>query len=135
VRRTEALLEIADRLQMRYERANEQTVKLTQSILSKAFRDELVPTEAELAKAEGRSYETTEELLTRIHRDNTSAAKNSRLPLGLFVSGRQCDKPASVASVQYPLDDDLLGHWEPRRKNVARIPPKTRTQSDTDSDV
>jgi len=39
---------------------------LTQAILAKAFRGELVPTEFELAKAEGRSFESAEELLTRI---------------------------------------------------------------------
>jgi type I restriction enzyme S subunit len=43
--------------------------KLTQSTLARAFRGELVPTEAELARAEGRSYETAAELLERIHRD------------------------------------------------------------------
>jgi type I restriction enzyme S subunit len=33
--------------------------------LSKAFSGELVPTEAELARAEGRTFETAEELLRR----------------------------------------------------------------------
>ncbi len=40
--------------------------KLTQSILAKAFRGELVPTEAELARREGRSYEPASVLLERI---------------------------------------------------------------------
>lgn len=40
--------------------------KLPQAILSKAFSGELVPTEAELARVEGRSYETASMLLERI---------------------------------------------------------------------
>jgi type I restriction enzyme S subunit len=62
----EALMGLADRLEARYEIANRQVDKLTQSVLAKAFRGELVPTEAELARREGRGYETAEELLARI---------------------------------------------------------------------
>ncbi len=40
--------------------------KLQQSILAKAFRGELVPTEAELARQEGRAYEPAAVLLERI---------------------------------------------------------------------
>jgi len=40
--------------------------KVTQSVLAKAFRGELVPTEAELVRREEREYETAEELLARI---------------------------------------------------------------------
>ena len=40
--------------------------KLIQSILAKAFRGELVPNEAELARREGRSYEPASALLARI---------------------------------------------------------------------
>ena len=43
--------------------------KLTQSILAKAFRGELVPTEAELARREGREYEPASVLLERIKRE------------------------------------------------------------------
>jgi type I restriction enzyme S subunit len=39
---------------------------VAQAILAKAFRGELVPTEFELAKAEGRSFESAEQLLDRI---------------------------------------------------------------------
>jgi type I restriction enzyme S subunit len=39
---------------------------MTQFVLAKAFRGELVPREADLAKAEGRWYETAEQLLARI---------------------------------------------------------------------
>lgn len=66
VRRVEVMFKLADRLEARYAKAKEQVDRLTQSILDKAFRGELVPTEAELARREGRSYETAEQLLQRI---------------------------------------------------------------------
>jgi type I restriction enzyme S subunit len=43
VRRVEALFKIADRIEERYQKAKAQVDKLTQSILAKAFRGELVP--------------------------------------------------------------------------------------------
>lgn len=66
VRRIEAMFSLADRLQARYANAKAQVDRLTQSVLAKAFRGELVRTEAELAKREGRTYETAEQLLARI---------------------------------------------------------------------
>jgi type I restriction enzyme S subunit len=66
VRRTGALLSVADRIEERHEKAKAQVDRLTQSVLAKAFRGELVPTEAELARRGGREYETAEELLARI---------------------------------------------------------------------
>jgi type I restriction enzyme S subunit len=39
---------------------------LTHSSLAKAFRGELVPTDAELAEAEGRTFESAAELLEQI---------------------------------------------------------------------
>ncbi len=59
-----------DRLRITIERrvqaATARANKLPQAILSKAFSGELVPTEAELARLEGRTYETAEELLKRV---------------------------------------------------------------------
>jgi hypothetical protein len=53
--------------------------RLPQAILSKAFAGELVPTEAELARAEGRAYETAEELLRRVQGEKPEApAKKAR---------------------------------------------------------
>ena len=66
VRRVEALFQLADQLESRYQRAKAQVDKLQQSILAKAFRGELVPTEAELARREGREYESAAALLERI---------------------------------------------------------------------
>lgn len=53
--------------------------KLTQSILAKAFRGELIPTEAELARREGRSYESAADLLARI-RSGLAAQGNPTKP-------------------------------------------------------
>lgn len=66
VRRVEILFKIADEIQARYEKAKAHVDKLVQSILSKAFRGELVLTEAELALREGRSYEPASALLAKI---------------------------------------------------------------------
>jgi type I restriction enzyme S subunit len=66
VRRVEALFKLADAVEKRLAVATARAEKLTQAILAKALRGELVPTEAELARREGRSYETASELLARI---------------------------------------------------------------------
>jgi hypothetical protein len=66
VRRVERLFELADNIESRIKQARDRVDKLTQSILAKAFRGELVPTETELARKEGRTYETAEQLLARI---------------------------------------------------------------------
>ena len=57
VRRVDQLLTLADRLEVRYNKAKALVDKLSQSILSKACRGEPVTTEDQLAKAEGRTYE------------------------------------------------------------------------------
>jgi type I restriction enzyme S subunit len=66
VRRLEALFTMADTIEKRLASASHRTEKIQQSILGKAFRGELVPTEAELARREGRSYEPASSLLARI---------------------------------------------------------------------
>jgi type I restriction enzyme S subunit len=68
VRRVEALFKLADAIERRVVGALTHAEKLTQAILAKAFRGELVPTEAELARREGRDYEPAWVLLARIRR-------------------------------------------------------------------
>jgi len=65
----EQLFKLADKLEARCQKAKQAVDKLTQSILAKALHGELVPTEAELARQEGRSYETAEALLARIREE------------------------------------------------------------------
>ena len=66
VLRVRHLLSFADRIEARVATARKRVEALTQSILAKAFRGELVPTEAEVAEAEGREYETASMLLERV---------------------------------------------------------------------
>jgi type I restriction enzyme, S subunit len=66
VRRVESLFKLADTIEKRVEVATKRAEKLTQAILARAFRGELVPTEAELARREGREYEPASALLSHI---------------------------------------------------------------------
>jgi tRNA U34 5-methylaminomethyl-2-thiouridine-forming methyltransferase MnmC len=50
------------------------TGALAQAVLAKVFRGELVPTEAELARAEGRDYEPASVLLDRVRTERASAS-------------------------------------------------------------
>jgi type I restriction enzyme S subunit len=78
VRRVEALFTLADAIEKRVAATTARAEKLTQAILAKAFRGELVPTEAELARREGRSYEPASALLDRIRaeREDTLTKKS-----------------------------------------------------------
>nr|WP_303652954.1 restriction endonuclease subunit S [Paludisphaera mucosa] len=66
VSRVSAFLTLADSIEQRAKSALQRVETLTQSVLAKAFRGELVPTEAELARREGRGYEHASELLARL---------------------------------------------------------------------
>jgi len=66
VKRINALFSLTDRIEKLLAAAGERAERLTQAILAKTFRGELVPTEAELAREEGRSYEPASVLLTKI---------------------------------------------------------------------
>ena len=74
VRRIEMLFELADRIERRVERATKRADRLTQAVLAKAFRGELVPIEAELARRKGREYEPASVLLNRIKAQRNAAA-------------------------------------------------------------
>lgn len=75
VRRVEELFSFADSIESKVKTVREKTEKLRQSILVKAFSGELVETEAEIARREGRDYETAEVLLERIKAEK---GKNSK---------------------------------------------------------
>ncbi len=72
VRRVDALFKLADAIEARVAAATARAEKITQAILAKAFRGELVPTEAELARQEGRDYEPASVLLARIRATHAS---------------------------------------------------------------
>ena len=80
VRRVESMFKLADAVKKRVAAAKVRSDKLTQAILAKAFRGELVPTEAELASREARSYEPASELLARIKSERDSNGALQKAP-------------------------------------------------------
>jgi type I restriction enzyme S subunit len=64
VGRVDALFALADTIERRLRAATARADQLPQAILSKAFSGELVATEAELARREGRTYQTAADLLS-----------------------------------------------------------------------
>jgi type I restriction enzyme S subunit len=82
VGRVDALFALATAIEQRVERAAARADNLPQAILSKAFAGELVPTEADLARQEGRDYESAEKLIERVRRSpstpTSDAARSSR---------------------------------------------------------
>jgi type I restriction enzyme, S subunit len=70
VRRVEALFKIADDIEKRYQKAKAQVDKLTQSILAKAFRGELVPQDP--------NDEPASELLKRIQAERKNQETEAR---------------------------------------------------------
>jgi len=74
MRRVEALFALADKIEARVAAATARVEKITQAILARAFRGELVPTEAELARQNGRTYEPASALLERIRSERAGSA-------------------------------------------------------------
>lgn len=74
VRRVEALFGLAQVIERRVAAATARAERLTQAILAKAFRGELAPTEAELARREGREYEDAGVLVERITREGQASS-------------------------------------------------------------
>lgn len=66
LRRVSQLFALAEAIERRVQAATARAGKLPQAILSRAFSGELVPTEADLARAEGRRYETAADLIERV---------------------------------------------------------------------
>ncbi len=78
VQRVQSLMKLANAIERRVVAATARADKITQAVLAKAFRGELVPTEAELARAEGRRYESAVDLLARINSRVESVPKVRR---------------------------------------------------------
>ena len=86
VEKVRALFHLGDQLDNHYASATTQVQSLPRSILAKAFGGDLVPTEAELARNEGRDFESAEELMTRI-RSNRDAEQSGTKKV---VKARDC---------------------------------------------
>lgn len=80
VRRTDAMLATADRVAAQVDRTSATLARVSKTTLAKAFRGELLPTEAALVEQQGRNFESAEELLIRI--DAEEASQNDRGALG-----------------------------------------------------
>lgn len=79
LRRVELHFKLADAIEQHVAASSARVEKLTQSILAKAFCGELVPTEVELARQEGRDYEPASVLLERIRAERNGATREGRL--------------------------------------------------------
>ena len=101
IRRVETLFQFVNKIEERISKAKERVKKLAQSILAKAFLGELVPTEAKLAKKEDRSYETAEELLSRIKSERERPSKHETE--GKIMKKRtirvQCTTPDQLTAI------------------------------------
>ncbi|MBL8754879.1 MAG: restriction endonuclease subunit S [Planctomycetes bacterium] len=88
VLRVKRVLNLLDATERRVLQASRQANALPQAILCKAFAGELVPTEAELARAEGRDYETAEQLLERVRAQSEELTTKGKRPRPASPRGR-----------------------------------------------
>jgi hypothetical protein len=89
--RVRRLFGLAEEIENHLLAAKARVEALNQSILAKAFRGELVPTEAELARREGREYEPASVLLERIRAERPAQDNSRSAPKGL-AGTRRADK-------------------------------------------
>jgi type I restriction enzyme, S subunit len=80
IRRIDALFALAESVERRLNDAVDAVAQLMPSLLAKAFRGELVETEAELAAREGREYEDAAMMLVKIGEAQQLEGKGSRMP-------------------------------------------------------
>jgi len=83
-RRVKALFVLADEIEARFSKGQTRVEQLLPCLLAKAFRGDLVPTEAEVARRERRSFEPASVLLDRIRgeraaREGDQASGRKRL--------------------------------------------------------
>ncbi len=78
VRRVEAVFRLTNVIERRVAATVTKSEQLTRAVLAKAFRGELVPTEAELARREGRDYESAAVLIERVSDERSQAQVRGR---------------------------------------------------------
>lgn len=111
VRRVNILFTLAGTIEKRITTNLGQAEMLAQAILAKAFRGELVPTEADLAAKEGRDYETASVLLARIQE-----ARYQHKPAWQGRGGKHMGKRSTgreSAKSRRPLDEVLREQGKP----------------------
>jgi type I restriction enzyme, S subunit len=109
VRRVDALFYLADAIDHRIAAATAKTNKLTQAVLAKAFRGDLVPREADLARNLGREFESAEQLLKRIEGTAVSKTMPTKSK-GRSKMGRSTRKATTAVK---PLLDILQANGKP----------------------
>lgn len=138
VRRVYSLFNLVGTIERRVAAATARADKLTQAILAKAFRGELVPTEADLAATEGRDYESATAMLARIRSEQAvilapsgSAARDrvrsqverGQVVLDILLLLEAWKKPVSITALEPGLvlmrndtaRETLLAGKAPRR--------------------
>ena len=102
VRQVDKLFALADRLESHYQKAKAKVDKLSQSVLAKAFRGELVITEADLAEKEGRDFESAEKLLERILAEKAKLVSSRQGAVGrkrtAAVSGQSAESRGKTSA-------------------------------------
>ncbi len=78
VRRADEMLAIADRLSAQIEITAAALDRVSTASLARAFRGQLVPTEAALAEEDGRDFESAEPLLARVNATNNATPRQRR---------------------------------------------------------
>jgi len=110
VRRVERLFALADAIEKRISAATARAGRMTQPILARAFRGELVPTEAELGAKEGREYEPASVLLARIQEDRKQQKPTKRRRGDKTMTARSAAR--RPAKARRPLTDVLVEQKE-----------------------
>lgn len=125
VRRVEKMWGLIDVIEQRLTTAVARADRLAQSVFAKAFRGELVPTEADLAIAEGRSYEPAAALLERIKRggdaERKQVAKLGEAVLYLLLLldewGRPVHRRVLMAGLVLMLNPELRRTLDGKKKS------------------
>jgi len=109
LRRVRQRLDKIDEMAQHVAQARGHLDHLDRSVLAKAFRGDLVETEAERARREDRDYETAEELLERVQ-ELSSPAENANTESGDFKSTDEESVPVNENGqfeMKVVKDDDI----------------------------
>ncbi|MBI4854292.1 MAG: restriction endonuclease subunit S [Acidobacteria bacterium] len=100
VRRVESLFKLADQLEARYQKAKAYVDKLTQSILAKAFRGELVPQDP--------NDEPASVLLERIQKEKSQAEAATKTRKPNTKAKQVTEKELVVTENQMPFNEKII---------------------------
>ncbi len=118
VRYTKSLFALADKIEAHYKNAFEKVEKIIPSILAKAFRGELVQTEAEIARIENRTFETAKQLLKRIKIEREEQKYHSRKK-GTQMHGNVTITPVLTAEAKMARIRSILEIISDSKKGIS----------------